>query len=194
MAEPKWLTLARKHIGLQEAPGGGDNPIVVQMFADAGHPQVKSDSVAWCAAFVGAMLKRAGVKGTGSLAARSYLKWGVETHDPEPGDIVVLARGSSPTAGHVGFFIREVGSSIEILGGNQGNSVSIARFPSSSLLGYRTQKQGSGWAPVAGGIAGGAAATAATGSPVIGLVFMAVIICGALAFYQFVIKPRKSNG
>ena len=46
------------------------------------------DESPWCAAFVGAVLAECGLAGTGSLTARSYLKWGV------PGDIAVLWRGA----------------------------------------------------------------------------------------------------
>jgi hypothetical protein len=45
--EPKWLALARSEIGTKEAPGTGDNPAVVRMYADAGHPEVKHDETAW---------------------------------------------------------------------------------------------------------------------------------------------------
>ena len=67
--------LAKSEVGTMEW-AEGSNPKVVAYYRDAGFPEVKDDAVAWCAAFVGAMIKRAGGKPSGSLAARSYLKWG----------------------------------------------------------------------------------------------------------------------
>lgn len=135
--EPKWLQFARKEIGTKEIVGPKHNPKVVSYFAEAGFPEVKDDETAWCSGFANAMLARAGVKGSGSLAARSFMKWGVEVLDPQPGDIAVFARGNSTWQGHVAFFLEDCGDKIKILGGNQNNAVSIMSYPASALLGYR---------------------------------------------------------
>jgi len=118
----------------------GHNPKVVKYFADVGHSWVKDDETAWCAAFVGAMLKRAGMPHTGKLNARSYLDWGDEValEDAQEGDIVVFWRGTPDGwQGHVGFFVRRAGVSIEVLGGNQANQVNVKRYPVDRLLGVR---------------------------------------------------------
>jgi uncharacterized protein (TIGR02594 family) len=140
MTEPKWLILARENLGQHEISGGKDNPTILQFYKDAGHPEVQHEDTAWCAAFVGAMLKRAGVTPSGSLLARSYLKWGVKLSVPKVGCIAVLWRGS-PTAstGHVGFYVGENGDHVKLLGGNQGDGVSIASFPKARVLSYRWQ-------------------------------------------------------
>ena len=70
MADPKWLVLAREQLGTVEMPGPGSNPKVVQYYLDVVGKRM-ADSVPWCAAFVGAMLMRAGKKSSGSLMARS---------------------------------------------------------------------------------------------------------------------------
>ena len=75
MTLPRWYELALSERGVKEGPGEADNPVVRAYYKDAGHPEVKHDSVPWCAAFVGAMLTRSGIKPSGSLAARSYLAW-----------------------------------------------------------------------------------------------------------------------
>ena len=132
--------IAKKHLGLKELPGVHVSPAIAAMFAKSGHPEVKSDEVAWCAAFVGACLFDAGIKGTNSLAARSYLKWGVpvDLKDAEPGDIVIFWRGNKDSwQGHVGFYAGETDKTINVLGGNQGNAVSYAAYPKSRLLGVR---------------------------------------------------------
>jgi uncharacterized protein (TIGR02594 family) len=137
MTEPAWLSAARKDLGLREIVGSKDEPRIVQFFAEAGNAWVKDDETAWCAAFVGAKLAEAGIKGTGKLNARSYLDWGQPLAKPTPGAITVFKRGSSSWEGHVALFLRDLGGTIEVLGGNQSNSVSIARYGKANLLGYR---------------------------------------------------------
>lgn len=131
--------LAKKELGVKEISGVKHNSTVVAYFRDAGHPQITDDETAWCAAFVGAMLARAGIKPTGSLAARSYLKWGtpVGLAEVKPGDIVVFQRGDSSWQGHVGFYVKHDATTISVLGGNQANQVSIAKYPQAKLLGIR---------------------------------------------------------
>jgi uncharacterized protein (TIGR02594 family) len=136
-AEPVWLKNARQLLGLKEIVGSRHEPKVLEFFAEAGHPEIHNDETAWCAAFANAMLRRAGYAGTGSLAARSFLTWGEKLAKPRPGCVAVFKRGNSSWEGHVAFFIREVGDRVEILGGNQSNSVSITTMPKSALLGYR---------------------------------------------------------
>lgn len=130
--------LAKTEIGTVEW-ADGSNPKVVAYFKDAGHHEVSDDATAWCAAFVGAMLARAGMKGTGKLNARSYLDWGVpvDRAAAREGDIVIFKRGNSSWQGHVGFFVRDNGSTITVLGGNQSNAVSRQAYPSANLLGIR---------------------------------------------------------
>ena len=138
MTEPLWLLLARGEMGIKEAPGSADNADVVQFYAEAGHPEVKHDSVAWCSAFCGAMLHRAGIKPSGSLMARSYLHWGQKLDAPKVGCVAVLWRGSPDAdTGHVGFVTEAGGDFIKLLGGNQGDAVSIETFPRSRVLGFR---------------------------------------------------------
>ena len=67
---------AQKQVGIWEWAGSENNPLVLAMFTEAGHSDIKQDAVPWCAAFVGSVLLRAGTKGTGSLLARSYLDRG----------------------------------------------------------------------------------------------------------------------
>ncbi len=105
---------------------------------------VTPSATAWCAAFVNAVLRSAKIKGTGSLMARSFLKWGVPIEDPRPGDIVVFERGNNTINGHVGFFLSHAVNNrtgdklIQVLGGNQSDSVNISYYSASKLLGFRT--------------------------------------------------------
>jgi uncharacterized protein (TIGR02594 family) len=118
----------------------GDNPEVLAYFRDSGHPEIKNDETAWCAAFVGAMLHRAGFKGTKMLTAQSYLKWGesVPISSMKQGDICIIKRGTQTWQGHVFFVHKFDGKRLWGLGGNQSNSVNIQEFPvDATILGVR---------------------------------------------------------
>ncbi len=131
--------LAKKELGTLEWKDGS-NPKVVAYYRDAGHPEVTDDDVAWCAAFVGAMIKRAGGKPTGTLLARDYLKWGIEVapRDIREGDILVFRRGSSAWQGHVTFATEKPAKGrVKCLGGNQSDAVTISTYSLDALLGAR---------------------------------------------------------
>jgi uncharacterized protein (TIGR02594 family) len=95
----------------------------------------------WCAGFANAMLVSTGYQGTGSLLARSFLNYGVTTHSPNEGDIVVLRRGHNGYSGHVGFFVGyeyyRGQQYVRVLGGNTRRSVDVGHYPASRVLGYR---------------------------------------------------------
>lgn len=131
--------IARGYIGLTEGPGPADNPKIIEMYASVGHDWVEHDSVAWCAAFVGHCLERAGIRSTRKLTARSYLDWGVpiDVANAQQGDIGVIPRGNSSWQGHVFFIDRIEGAWVWGLGGNQDDAVNVNRYPVSKLLGVR---------------------------------------------------------
>jgi uncharacterized protein (TIGR02594 family) len=133
--QPGWLTLAYDDLGMKEAPGKANNPRVIAMFKDAGFPGIKTDSVAWCAASVGAWLQRAGHKPSGSLAARSYEHWGVGLIKPALGAIATKKRSS--WQGHVFLVVGANKDTIFGLGGNQNDAVTIASFKRSEITSYR---------------------------------------------------------
>lgn len=132
--------IAKTFVGTREVPGKQSNPAIIEMFRAVGHEWVEDDSVAWCAAFIGACIERAGIRSTRALNARSYLQWGVpvELADAQEGDVIVFSRGDpNGWQGHVGFFVKRAGTNIEVLGGNQSDAVNVARYPVSRLLGVR---------------------------------------------------------
>ncbi|HRN83405.1 MAG TPA: TIGR02594 family protein [Hyphomicrobium sp.] len=137
MDEAFWLKEAWREYGQAERAGARANPRLVALFRDAGHPKVTRDEVAWCAAYVGAILERTGIRSTRSLMARSYLAWGEPLAEPRVGAVAVFSRGRNPALGHVGFWLGETDGDVVLLGGNQGNAVSVARYPKSRLLELR---------------------------------------------------------
>jgi uncharacterized protein (TIGR02594 family) len=144
MDEACWLKEAWRALGETERAGTRENPRIVAFFRDVGHPDVVRDEVAWCAAYVGACLERSGISSTRSLLARSYLKWGTALTEPRIGAIAVLSRGSDAGKGHVGFWLGETDDSVVLLGGNQKNAVSVARYPKGRLLALRWPDAGKG--------------------------------------------------
>jgi uncharacterized protein (TIGR02594 family) len=139
--------IAQRFVGVKEAPGSISNPHVLAMLRlDA--PWPPDDSVAWCSAFANYVAWLLRLPRSKSLAARSWLNVGlpVDLDAAEPGfDVVILKRGSGsqpgPEAlnapGHVGFFAGWADKEVRVLGGNQGDEVSIASFARSNVLGIR---------------------------------------------------------
>ena len=137
MNQPPWMPYAWADIGQHEIAGSGTNPRIAAYFRLAGHPEITDDETAWCAAFVGACLEQAEIRSSRSLAARSYLAWGIAAAKPEIGCITVLSRGGDPSLGHVGFLVGLTETHVQLLGGNQSDSVSVATFDRSRVVGFR---------------------------------------------------------
>ena len=120
--DPKYLKAAFSVLGLSEIAGERDEPQVLAMYAASGHPEIRHDEVAWCAAYVGWALHKGGLPNTGSLLAISYAKYPgrrFTKDDTIPrGAICVWPR----TGGnHVNFALADLGDAILCIGGNQGN-------------------------------------------------------------------------
>ncbi len=140
--------LAQRFVGVREAPGAASNPQVLAMLR-LDEPWPGGDDVAWCSAFVNYICWLLRLPRSKSLAARSWLRVGAAVQDSSQAaadcDVVVLARGDGPqpgpevvdAPGHVGFFAGLEGGSVLVLGGNQGDSVSVAPFPVTRILGIR---------------------------------------------------------
>jgi uncharacterized protein (TIGR02594 family) len=133
--EAPWLTEARKHMGLRETKGPEHTTEILQFWRDIKRGGIKDDEMPWCAAFVGAMLERAGIVSSRFESAKSYLAWGQKLDNPELGCVVVFERQGG---GHVGFVVgRDPAGNLMVLGGNQGDEVNVRAFPRSRVSGYR---------------------------------------------------------
>lgn len=136
---PIWLVIAFGYGGESELPGKGSNPKILAMATRLGG-WIKSfftdDDIPWCALFVNNCLAEAGLKGTGSLAARSFLQWGISLSEPSLGAVVVFVR---PGGGHVGFYLGESAdhSRIRVYGGNQKNAVNETWLTRERLIDIR---------------------------------------------------------
>jgi uncharacterized protein (TIGR02594 family) len=137
--------LAERFTGIQEVAGKVDNPQIMSMLTlDMSWPT--ADEVPWCSAFVNYIAWLGRAPRSKDLRARSWLEVGrsVAPENAEPGDVIVLKRGTDDgpevidAPGHVGFF---AGYSrpgfIEVLGGNQSNTVKVSAYPADRLLSVR---------------------------------------------------------
>jgi uncharacterized protein (TIGR02594 family) len=133
MANP--FDIASSQVGLREGP----DRAAIKDYLTTGGVNLDPATLAWCAAFVNSSLAQAGLKGTGSNLARSFLNYGEAVDKPQRGDLAVFSRGDpNGPFGHVGFFdsVNPDGT-IRVLGGNQSDSVSFANYGTDRLLGYR---------------------------------------------------------
>ena len=138
MIEQGWIVEARKYIGTKEVPGVKHSPLILSWWKKIKRGGIKSDEVPWCAAFVGAMLEESGLVSSRFESAKSYLTWGERLSKPLYGCIVVFARNSG---GHVGFVVgKDATGRLMVLGGNQGDKVSVVPFSVDRVAGYRWPK------------------------------------------------------
>lgn len=134
------LSLAASQMGFNER----DQQAAIQDYLTTGGANLDPAVTAWCAAFVNATLQQTGIQGTGSNMARSFMDWGQPVTQPQEGDLAVFSRGDpSGPYGHVGFFKGyDDQGNIMVLGGNQGDAVSIAPYSPDRLLGFRRAGEG----------------------------------------------------
>lgn len=142
---PPWLTVARREIGVQEAPGSANNPRVVEYLHATDNLDEKTrskDETPWCSAFVNWCMRQVNIEGTNNALARSWQEWGHHIDTPYVGCIVVFQREKK--FGHVGFYLGETSTHIRVLGGNQQNpnsgifEVSEKEYPKTDFLEYRS--------------------------------------------------------
>ena len=126
---------------LAEAASGGwhegNNPKVIACFAAVGF-NIKDDvNTPWCAAFAGAMLKKAGVNSLKTLSSLAYKGFGTAVDVNDKGkwrlnDILVFSRAGG---GHIGFFrgFNQANGSILVCGGNQSDNVTETAFKAGGM-------------------------------------------------------------
>lgn len=134
-----WFQEARRLMGLKEGAGDRDNTIILD-WADHLDVHFPHDVIPWCGLFVGhcvgATLTTEPLP-TNVLGARNWLKFGAPC-TPQPGAVLVFWRVSpGGFLGHVAFYVGEDATSFFVLGGNQSDSVSVARLAKDRLLGAR---------------------------------------------------------
>lgn len=134
-----WFEEARHQFGTKEKPGPASNPKLLE-WADDLDLAYKSDDIPWCGLFVahciGSTLPGE-ILPSNPLGARNWSSFGQKT-DPRRGAVMVFWReNKNGFKGHVAFYAGEDDRAYHVLGGNQSDSVSIARVAKDRLVGAR---------------------------------------------------------
>ena len=129
----QFIYLARKELGVSEK----NNPDRILHYNDFTNLRARNVHTPWCSSFLNFIVSSAGCISTRSAAAKSWLTWGEEIEEPIRGCIAVLKRTEDPRFGHTGLFNFQNGNLINILGGDQDESVCYANFSASKLISYR---------------------------------------------------------
>lgn len=130
------LRTAERFLGTSEIPGPESAP-AIEWFHSVTAGDSTDDSIPWCASFVSVICWLYDLPRSRSRSARSWLQVGqpVALVEARPGDIVVLSRGASPTAGHVGFFDALGPDLVLLVSGNVGDRVTKSWFRRADVLG-----------------------------------------------------------
>ena len=133
--ELNWIAEARKHIGLREIPGPKNNP-VIQGWLRSLKAWWSDDATSWCGVYTAQVLQACKLSYPKDwYRAKAYLGMPVKLDKPAYGCIVVFDRAGG---GHVGFVVgKDRFDNLMVLGGNQGDMVSIKPFSKDRVVGYR---------------------------------------------------------
>lgn len=135
---PIWLAKALSYLGLQEVPGAGDNPVIINMAKGVGgeaEKNYKHDSVPWCKLFIIACLEQCGMRYDDSLWALDSVNWGQKLLGPCVGALAVLKRSGG---GHVTWVVgRDQHGNVMCCGGNQNDEVNIKPFDPDRVVAWR---------------------------------------------------------
>lgn len=133
---PRHLLKAVELYGVTEAVGSANNPAILGWAKELGLDKVyDEDSIPWCGLFTAIVMKRADRQPVKDpLWAANWANFGVEAKVPMLGDVLVFTRQGG---GHVGLYVGEDNQAYHVLGGNQGDKVSIVRIAKARLSSAR---------------------------------------------------------
>jgi uncharacterized protein (TIGR02594 family) len=134
---PKILFEAYKLIGTAETIGKDNNPKILDWADQLGLKKTyTADEIPWCGLFVAYVCLKAQKPFVDNpLWARNWNKFGTKQSVAMLGDILVFERGAN--SGHVGIYVGEDKTAYHVLGGNQGDKVSIVRILKTRCIGIR---------------------------------------------------------
>lgn len=134
-----WYQEAVRLMGTREAPGTANNPVIID-WAEKLDIDYSGDDIPWCGLFVGHCVGSSmpdEALPNGLLGARKWLRFGIEC-EPQVGAVMVFWRHRRDGwQGHVGFYNGEDSEAYHVLGGNQSDTVNIARIARNRFLGAR---------------------------------------------------------
>lgn len=132
---PKMVAEAMKLFGIHEAPGGKDNPLIISWAHETDLTGYSHDETPWCGLFMAVVAKRAGKAiPRAPLWALNWAAFGTPSPEPSFGDVLVFKRSGG---GHVGLYVAENANAYFVLGGNEGDAVSIVPIARNRLYACR---------------------------------------------------------
>lgn len=138
--ELPWIAAGKAVFGLHEKR---DNQTLKKWLRSDGKTLGDPNALPWCGDYVETCIKNSlpkepfpGKVGENPYWARNWLFFGLAA-EPCYGAVVVFKRGAG---GHVGFLVGEDATDYYVLGGNQGDAVTISRIAKSRCLGVRWPK------------------------------------------------------
>jgi uncharacterized protein (TIGR02594 family) len=145
--KPAWFAFAETQLDTKEGDPASEPRILAYFNATDITPKPTSTKVAWCGAFAAACMANAGKQASipkGAAAAISWRGWGtvaipLQSPTYPLGAVVVLSHTpGTDSTGHVGFFdSRLADGRIQLLGGNQHDSVNRTPFPADRVAAVR---------------------------------------------------------
>lgn len=131
--KPPWVVEGLKHMGLKEIVGPKHNPTILGWIKDLGG-WFTDDETPWCGTFQAMCMKACGIEVPQHwYRAKAWADWGKSTV-PCFGAVAVFGRQGG---GHVGMMMGASSTHYYILGGNQGNAVSITPIRRGRFLAAR---------------------------------------------------------
>jgi len=135
MTEPVWLTAARAKLGTREITGSKHSATIMAWIKNLGPKvlgiTVKDDETPWCGTFVAQCMDEVRLTPPPiAVRASSWGTWGRRLLGPRMGCILVFTRQGG---GHVGFYVGETKTHYAVLGGNQGNAVTVTMIAKDRL-------------------------------------------------------------
>lgn len=140
---PKHVGISLGYMGITEIPGVKSNPIILSWAKELGLNDIyTNDDISWCALFFSITMFKAGRTLPAPKDRYDYLralKWQnlwnkVDTGKEGVGDILIFKREGG---GHIGYYVGESPTTYFVLGGNQGNKVSIVEILKSRCVSIR---------------------------------------------------------
>jgi uncharacterized protein (TIGR02594 family) len=150
MGAPNYLMIMKSDLGLKEAPGAADNPLIVAkaprvaaylkahgIAADWVTGFYHHDDIPWCALEVSDCLVRAGIlPPSNPLSAGAFRSWGVDVGGPKLGAIAVKHRVGG---NHVGLVagLSQNGAMVLVIAGNADDQVRYDWYPVNGFDAFR---------------------------------------------------------
>lgn len=135
-SEPEWFTKAKEHIGLKEIAGKRHNTTILSWLEKL-RAWWRDDETPWCGVFVAHCMREAGLPLPQYwMRAKAWADYGANLRPSRVavGAILVFARQGG---GHVGFYAGEDTTYYYVLGGNQSNSVNVAKIAKNRCIAIR---------------------------------------------------------